>query len=120
MHDVKVRRSDFINHFDTIYASGVLGMFSRKDTAHILELLFKYLRPNGRFVMVSWDDDRLTAEKNAERNQYKWYWRNGVGLDEIEEILQNTGFKILKKDMHNVANPIEYEWGIIYSVVAQK
>jgi predicted SAM-dependent methyltransferase len=120
VHDVKVKRNDFINRFDTIYASSVLDMFSHKDTAHILGLFFQYLRPSGRFVMVSWDDNRLTAEKLAERNQYNWYWRDGLGLDEIADVLQKIGFKILKKDIHNVANPIEYEWGIIFSVVAQK
>ena len=120
VHDVKVKRRDFIGRFDTIYASGVLGMLNHEDTARILGLLIQYLRPKGRFVMVSWGDDRLTAEKFAERNQYNWYWRDGVGLDVIENLLQKTGFEILKKDTHNVANPIDYEWGIIYSIVAQK
>lgn len=95
-------------------------MFSHKDTTHILSLLFQYLKLGGRIVLVSWDDDRLTPEKLLERNRYNWYWRNGLGLNEMENVLKETGFKILKSGTHNVADPVEYEWGIIYSAVAQK
>lgn len=120
VHDITIAQDEFINHFDAVVASGVLGMFDEKDTARILSLIYQYLKPGGRFVAVSWGDDRLSPEKFEERNRYGWYWRKGPTPEGIANLIKETGFTILKQAIHQVTNPNEYEWGIIYAFVAQK
>jgi SAM-dependent methyltransferase len=120
VHDIKVALTEFVNRFDTVFASGVLGMFDEKDTIHILSLIYKYLKPDGKFVMVSWGDDRLSSEKFEERNSYNWYWRKGPTPEALSHLLEQVGFTILKKDKYIVLNPEEYEWGLIYGFVARK
>jgi SAM-dependent methyltransferase len=120
VHDIRLKRKEFVGRFDSIYASSVVDIFNRKDTAHILELLFQYLEPSGRLVLIWWDDDRLTSTKYNQRVRYGWYQRNGVGRDGLETLLRKTGFTIIKRDAHAVTDPIEYEWGLIYCLISQK
>jgi SAM-dependent methyltransferase len=120
VHDVRSERDEFRSRFDAIYASGLFGMFNHYETAHILNLLFQYLERNGRLVVISWDDDRLSLEKFTERARYSWYQRNGAGLADIENLLKTIGFRMLERDVHHVSDPNDYEWGVIYRLVAQK
>ena len=118
--DIKVEKPEFTARFDAVFASGVLGMFDEPDTRHILSLMYEYLQLGGLFVMVSWGDDRLSPAKFAQRNDYGWYWRKGPHPEAFGQVLEQTGFTILKSDSYVVPNPNEYEWGLIYAFVARK
>ena len=119
--DIRKKQQSFTNHFDTVYAVGVLGMFKESDLHRLLKLVYSYLKPGGRLVDVDWTDCRLSEGKYRERESFKWYSKQGPSIERIGELLvEKNGFKILKHEIYNVQNPIEYGWGKIYAYVAEK
>jgi len=99
----------------------VLGMFKESDLHRLLKLVYSYLKPGGRLVDVDWTDCRLSEGKYRERESFKWYSKQGPSIERIGELLvEKNGFKILKHEIYNVQNPIEYGWGKIYAYVAEK
>ncbi len=118
--NIKEKQDTFINHFDTIYANGVLGMFQEDNFVNLLKLIHLYLKPGGVLIDVDWTDVRLTREKLQERESYEWYSTQGPSIQRINELLQKTGFTILKHEVYTVPDPISYNWGKIYGYVAKK
>ena len=118
--DIRDKQTSFVNHFDTVYAIGVLGMFRESKLNRLLKLAYSYLRPGGRLIDIDWTDCRLSEEKYRERESFEWYSKQGPNIEKIGELLQENRFKILKDEIYNVQNSVEYGWGEIYAYVAEK
>ncbi len=118
--DIRKERKEFIGRFDTVYASGVLGMFKKDELSELLRLIHSYLKPGGRLIDVDWTDCQLPQDKYIERESFEWYSTQGPGVEEIGILMTGAGFTILKYDVFTPADPQEYGWGKIYGYVAEK
>ncbi len=113
-------RDDFVGRFDTIYAEGVMGMFSNYDFGRLLEYFYKYLKPKGRFIDIDWTDCLLPKEEYYKKHKYGFYVKRGRSIEEIRKLLNKAGFRMANYKLHIVKNPKEYEWGRIYGYMARK
>lgn len=120
LDDIRNERKEFYNSFDTIYGTGVFGMFSQEDISKIFQLIYKYLKVGGLFIDIDWTEPRLSGNKIIERAQYQWFKPQDISMNEIIKLLKQNQFVILKKDVLNVSDPNQYMWGKIYGVIAQK
>ncbi len=111
---------EYANQFDTIYAMGVLGMFSRSETTSVFKYLNTYLKSGGLLIDIDWTDCHLPSDKLRERKNYRWYSQNDLSINEIGNIIEDTGHHILKEEIYTVTNPETYGWGTIYGFIAQK
>jgi SAM-dependent methyltransferase len=118
--DIREDNPDLRHRFQTVFASGVIGKFTESDARGIILLLTSYLTDSGRIVIVDWTDDRLTEEKFRERFDFDWYSRNGISHTHLRRLLEEGGFKVVKRGTYSVPDPERYEWGIIRAVVAKK
>jgi SAM-dependent methyltransferase len=118
--NIKEKQPGFLNHFDAVYAVGVLGMFSHEETGKIFELLYSYLKPEGILVDVDWTDPYLSEKKLKERESFEWYSKRGPSVQEIGNLFEKSGFLIKKFEEYTVPNPQEYKWGKIYGYVLKK
>jgi len=117
---IKEKQNEFVDQFDGIYAVGVLGMFSKKETENIFGFLSSYLKKGGILVDVDWTKPHLSEEKLRERKSYEWYSKNELSVEEIGNILKKNGFEIVRYGVYIVPNPKEYLWGKIYGYVGRK
>ncbi len=120
LQDMRNQKSDFINRFDDVCAIGVLGNFNKEDTKRVIKNVYSYLKPGGKFTMVSWTDCRLPEEKIVERESFEWFVRHDKDIQMIGTLLQDKDFNITKHEVYTVANPDEYFWGKIYAYIAEK
>ena len=118
--DILKKHEDYQNRFDSVYSMGVLGMFDQESTGKIFKILNSYLKVGGMLIDIDWTDTRLPLDKLKERKCYRWYSKDGPDMDDIGGIINDSGFKILKNEIHNVPHPNNYGWGKIYVFIAQK
>lgn len=114
------KRNNFVNKFDTIYATGVVGMFEEKQLRKLLKILYDYLKEGGTFLDVDWTDCQLTSKKYEERKSFEWYSNNGPSIKKIGKIFRENKFKVLKHRIYRVKNKKEYGWGKIYGYLVLK
>jgi cyclopropane fatty-acyl-phospholipid synthase-like methyltransferase len=117
--DIRKKREGFQGHFDTVYLSGVLGMFQKTELSELLVLVHSYLKPGGRIVDIDWTDCRLSPEKYAERESFDWYSKKGPDVEEIGKMMTVAGFTVLRHDTYTVTNPEDYGWGTIYGYLSE-
>lgn len=117
--DIKDKRTEFINQFDTIYDMGVLGMFGKDELVNIFQLLSQYLKAGGRIVHIDWIDSRLTKDKLQERESFNRV-KKGPTIEVFGEIMEVCGFKILRHEVYTLTDPENYGRGKIYAYIAEK
>ena len=120
LHDIREYNATLRNRFNAVYVSGLIGSFDEVATRKIFRTLSAYLQPGGCLVIVSWADDFLSEAKLEERRRYHWYERHDLSPADVHTLLQVEGFEVRKSDAYRPHNPQEYEWGLIYGVVANK
>lgn len=118
--DIRDKRWEWTSQFDTVYASGVLGMFCESDIADILDNVFGYLKPGGRLVDIDWTDCRLSQNVLAERERFEWYSTHGPSVERLAELCERRGFRARKYERYAVQHPEQYLWGTIYAYVFEK
>jgi cyclopropane fatty-acyl-phospholipid synthase-like methyltransferase len=108
------------NRFDAVYVLGLIGSFGEAATREIFRMLSAYLKAAACLVIVSWADDFLNEAKLEEWRRYHWYERRDLCPADIHTLLRAEGFEVRKSDAYRPHNPQEYDWGLIYNVVAKK
>lgn len=118
--NIKEVKKEFLNRFDTIYAIGVLGMFTEENTIKIFQNIWSYLKPGGKILDVDWTDCRLPEDKLRERENLEWYSKQGPNIGRLGELLEQNSFKIIRHEVYNVPRPETYGWGKIYGYLGEK
>jgi len=118
--NIKEEKKEFLGRFDTVYAIGVLGMFTEEDTIKVFENIRNYLKPGGRILDIDWTDSRLPNEKLKERESFEWYSKQGPSISRLGELLEQAGFKLIKHEAYDVPDPEAYSWGKIYGYLGEK
>jgi SAM-dependent methyltransferase len=120
LNDVREHNPALRKRFDAAYVSGLIGSFDEADRRATVRMLSAYLKPGGRLVIVTWAEDYLNKAKLEERRRYHWYERRDFSPADILKLLRVEGFEVLKHDAYRPNKPREYEWGLIYGIVANK
>ncbi len=120
VQDITARKPEFDRQFDSVFASGIIGNFGIAETKAVLQNINSYLALGGQFVMVSWGDDYLSKEKSEEREASGWYQKQELKPEDYARLISEAGFTIEKQEVHEVADPKEYEWGCIFGFIARK
>ena len=77
--------ADFHKEFDVIYVP--LSLHHNKDVQNIVNILVDFLKKNGKFIVI----DLLNDKRNLQKNGEKFEENIGFSIEEITQILENSG-----------------------------